>query len=425
VTPEADACQLAKVASSDGGSDGPFRPGTQLSVVLDQRADTRYEIVLIPAEGTETRNISDGLWLNRTGDFELHLKAVPARGGDVKQCTLKSSLRVACRSGEQEIDGECRARQSCTASDGLWFDAFVQECKKRPLMTARSESTRLQMRVPKTSATRTANGTAEIRLASGDATDLAPVRWMATSSVAWLRLPAPSGIVTSDVPMSGLAIVIDATSHAGQLRSIISIESRMAGRADLFENSTGSLAMDIEVTIEARAYLKSEHVAVQTRDGSQLGTRSEVLPGEMLSVSANAFDCDGLPISALELIMLVRIGRKDGSQGWRNVTMQNGGSGSVYRAELAVPDEASSASYLLVVSSTWIGDAGASSETVLELSVVPASSRNKIVAAVIGVVSRPFPPAQLSGSTPHPGFQDHRAALCITPVEQLHAAHQG
>jgi hypothetical protein len=341
VTQEADACQLAKVVSSDGGSDGPFRPGTQLSVHLDRRADMGYQIVLIPAEGTETRNASDGLWLNRTGEFQLNLKAVSGTSGDVKLCTLKASFRVACRSDEQEVDGECKARQSCTSSDGLWFDAAAQKCKKRPLMTARSASTRLQMRVPKIKAARTANGTAEIRLASGDANVNAPVHWTATSSARWLLLPEPSGQVTSDEPVSPLAIVVDMTGQSGPLRSSIDIESRLVGRADLFENSTGSLTMEVEVIIEARAYLKPENVVVRTRDGSELGSKSEVRPGEMLKVTAHAFDCDGLPILALELTMLMGLGRKDRSKEWRNVTMQNDGSGNtnVYVAEVAAPDE--------------------------------------------------------------------------------------
>ncbi len=339
VTQEADACQLAKLVSSDGGSGGPFRPGTQLSVLLDRRADMGYQIVLIPAEGTETRNVSDGIWLNRTGEFQLSLKAVSGTSGDVKLCTLRAALRVACRSDEQEVDGECRARQSCTLSDGLWFDAAAQKCKKRPLMTARSASTRLQMRVPKINAARTANGTAEIRLASGDANQLAPVHWTATSSARWLRLPEPSGLVTSDDPVSGLAIVVDMTGQSGPLRSSIDIESRLVGRADLFENSTGSLTIEIEVIIEARAYLKPVNVFVRTRDGSELGSKSEVRPAEMLKVAAHAFDCDGLPILALELTMLMGLGRKDRSKEWRNVTMQNDGTGNVFFAEVVVPDE--------------------------------------------------------------------------------------
>ena len=58
--------------------------------------------------------------------------------------------------------------------------------------------------------------------------------------------------------------------------------------------------------------------------------------------------------------------------------------------------QASSAGYLLVVSSTWIGDAVVSSEMVLELTVVPAGNRNKIVAGVIGAVGHVGPPSGVS-----------------------------
>ena len=58
--------------------------------------------------------------------------------------------------------------------------------------------------------------------------------------------------------------------------------------------------------------------------------------------------------------------------------------------------QASSAGYLLVVSSTWIGDAVVSSEMVLELTVVPAGNRNKVVAGVIGAVGHLSPPSGVS-----------------------------
>ncbi len=58
--------------------------------------------------------------------------------------------------------------------------------------------------------------------------------------------------------------------------------------------------------------------------------------------------------------------------------------------------QASSAGYLLVVSSTWIGDAMVSSEMVLELTVVPAGNRNEIVAGVIGAVGHLSPPFGVS-----------------------------
>ena len=66
--------------------------------------------------------------------------------------------------------------------------------------------------------------------------------------------------------------------------------------------------------------------------------------------------------------------------------------------------QASSAGYLLVVSSTWIGDAAASSELMLELTVVPAGSQNKIVAGVIGAVGHLDPPSGVSRPLGPPQF---------------------
>jgi hypothetical protein len=77
--------------------------------------------------------------------------------------------------------------------------------------------------------------------------------------------------------------------------------------------------------------------------------------------------------------------------------------------------QASSAGYLLVVSSTWIGDAVVSSEMVLELTVVPAGNRNKIVAGVIGAVGHVGPPSGVSRLSCLP--QLAHAHLCTSIAE--------
>jgi hypothetical protein len=63
-------------------------------------------MLLVPKQGTETHDLAEDFWLNRTGTFALQLEYTSS-AGVAKQCSILSSLVVKCDSSEREIDGQC------------------------------------------------------------------------------------------------------------------------------------------------------------------------------------------------------------------------------------------------------------------------------------------------------------------------------
>jgi len=109
-----DPCQAATVRSSEAagtllGGNASVSLGTKLSVTVGSDAGaTSYKALLIPTQGTEMHDISRAFAPSRTGTFSLDIEYAQV-GGSPKRCRLVSSLVVQCRTGEQEVDGQCRA----------------------------------------------------------------------------------------------------------------------------------------------------------------------------------------------------------------------------------------------------------------------------------------------------------------------------
>ncbi len=109
-----DPCQAATVRSSEAastllGGNASVSLGTKLSVAVGSDASTTsYKVLLIPTQGTEVHDVSRAFAPSRTGTFSLDIEYAQI-GGSQKRCRLVSSLVVQCRTGEQEVDGQCRA----------------------------------------------------------------------------------------------------------------------------------------------------------------------------------------------------------------------------------------------------------------------------------------------------------------------------
>jgi hypothetical protein len=119
VLQQRDPCEDAKVRTSTSGalqrSAASVTLGTNLSIAVGADAVAgSYRTLLIPKQGTEVHDLSRDFAPSRTGTFSLDMEYVVA-GGTAKRCTLLSSLTVQCRSGEQDVDGQCRAvaRSAC------------------------------------------------------------------------------------------------------------------------------------------------------------------------------------------------------------------------------------------------------------------------------------------------------------------------
>jgi hypothetical protein len=212
---EESPCDGASVTPQPAGSEA-FRPGTRLSVAVRSEVSAdAYETVLIPKQCAETRRLSDGVWLNQTGMFDVVLKynVSTADGRAVrKQCPLLSTLEVKCGAQEQVVDGRCQPRELCRASDGFWEDDATTsggtKCLKRPKMAAKVTSDMLAVVLKKSSSMPNLRSAVEIRLVSGDVDATSIVQWFASSSSEWVVLEQLSGTISSVNPVVTINLVV-------------------------------------------------------------------------------------------------------------------------------------------------------------------------------------------------------------------------
>jgi uncharacterized protein with PQ loop repeat len=251
-------------------------------------------------------------------------------------------MDVKCSEGEQEIDGLCRPREVCTNQNGFWEEtvAGVTKCRKKPRMAIKAANDALAVALKKSYASPDARSNVEIRLVSGDVDAASTVEWTASSSSKWLVLGQTSGTVASDHPVAVMSVTAlgsgqNDTSASGPLRSIITVSSRIRqqpGRSDLFELNTGSLAMAVEVTIEAALRLTNADVRVVDRDGNSVTDGGEVVSGRTLSVTARAFDFERLQICRTALQIAVQLSQLSGASNESLPMVHH--DGNTYQAEL-------------------------------------------------------------------------------------------
>ena len=176
-------------------------------------------------------------------------------------------------------------------------------------MAIKAASDAVAVAVKKSLAAPNAYSAVEIRLVSGDVDAASMVEWNASSSCTWLVLGETSGTVASANPVAVMNVTAlgsgqNDTSASGPLRSTITVSSRMRnqpGRSDLFELNTSSLVVAVEVTIEAAVFLNPSDVRVQKRSGDDLIHGSEVVAGDTLTVTAQAFDFERRPVTRATL----------------------------------------------------------------------------------------------------------------------------
>ncbi len=399
-TDDSDACQYATVSSSEDGSLVISnlsalimqRPGARLSVQVGAAANAKQvETVLIPSQGTEVRNVTDDVALTKVGSFGLHLRYLTSRG-EPKQCPLVAKMVVACREGEDEVDGQC---QPCDPI-ASWFDPLARKCSRRPRMALKAASDRLAVTLIKTKTTTLHATSIEVRLASGDVDSVSPVSWTASSSASWLLLAADHGIVNSASPVAELHMTMSAagradTSESGQpLSAILTVESRLHTRSDLFQNATNRIEMQVELRVESAVYILQEHVEIRKGDGSlflfdAVGTARIV---DTLSVTARAFDCEALSINRGGEVVTLSI-RHEASGEWVNSTLQYRGSSNMYSTESviqALPTSSSEVETYLLLLQSLTRDGVITGEVSLSFEV-KNTNKTLIIAGSIGAVS--------------------------------------
>ncbi len=316
---EVDVCQVASVHSMEGTIFGrsdagmSLRPGTQLSINMSA-APLGYKAILVPLQGSESFDATQAVLLSRSGAFALKLN----KANSTQECTLIPRLEIKCAESELEVAGRC---QSCPESEGFWLDSKGSKCKKKPRMEVKAASKKLSIKHVKARRSEDEiKSIVEVRLTSGDidATPADRIAWLATSSAQWLRLSRTDGTVDSKDPVAEFAALIDATgfrdtynaSASGQqpLFGTIMVTSSMRDtRADLFEDGTHSIALPVELTIEAAPVLQRDDVEARTSSGASVASGSIVTAGDTLVVTVHTFDYERLPIARpglrMELIL--------------------------------------------------------------------------------------------------------------------------
>jgi hypothetical protein len=263
-------------------------------------------------------------------------------------------------------------------------------------MALKAASDRLVVTLVKTKKTKDVETSIEVRLASGDVDSVSPVSWTASTSASWLSLAEDRGIVNSASPVTELRVTMSAAGHAdtsasGQpLRAILTVESRLQARSDVFQNSTDRIEMQVELRVESALYILQEHVEIRKGDGSLLSfdAIATLRTVDTLSVTARAFDCETLPINRGGEALTLRI-RHEASGAWVNTTLQYTGSDNMYSAESviqALPTSSSEVETYWLVLQSLTRDGVVTGEGSLTFEV-KVTNKTLIIAGSIGAVS--------------------------------------
>jgi hypothetical protein len=168
------------------------------------------------------------------------------------------------------------------------------------------------------------------------------------------------------------------TMGSEPLRANITVKSSLRGRSDLFAEGTSTIAMEVEVTINALVVLLAKDIRVQVSSGNDLQADGRVVAGDKLSVTAHAADYERMEIRRAGLLIRALITRVvEGEPEVRSIDLQHD-STNVYRGEVPSSWLDTAAKYTLCICSSSNCDCRAFEVT--------KTNETLIVASVIGAV---------------------------------------
>ena len=350
-------------------STNTHRAGT--TIMVTSRAAVEYKTVLTPKQGEVVSNISEQVWLNRTGEFSLKLSVAG------QQCTLIETLHVA---------------ETC---DDLtqWADTVAggSRCLQRPKMAVQAPSDVLKVVHTKTRAKPNGTERIEVRLVRGDVDAGSMVTWNASSSSEWLVLLQASGSVSTVNPVASMIVSVNGsgqneTTVSEPLRANITVHSRLRGRSDLFAEETSTVTMMVEVTINALVVLLAEDIRVKdVGSGNDLQADGRVAAGDKLTVTVETFDYERMAIRRAGLLITATLSAE--AKASASMVLQYDPYLAAYRGE--VPSSwlvESPTKYTLCIHSSGDCDGDAIK---LDFEVTKAN-QTLIVAGVIGAVRAPM-----------------------------------
>jgi hypothetical protein len=299
------------------------------------------------------------------------------------QTSNPQSLRIAieCDNGyvAETVTGACKPSNRCD-SDDQYMDAETLQCKRKPAMAVSGSSTTVLVHVLKTNVTKTAFGTAEVRLSSGDVDPSAPVQWTASlpANTPWLSCDHLSGKVDGQSPANWIQVAVDASGLNDTRGStfppaVIAVTSLLTTNGSAaFAQGSDKLSLNVSVSVRAIAYLSEGDLRISLKGHVEPVSLSRIPSGASLIVTVVPRDCDRLiidrPDQRLELIFSSSLGTY--APRATPLLYATGGAAGVFEAELP---------------GTWLGEPG-----MYTLAVHTESG---------SVVSRSFEVVDLNGAT--------------------------
>ena len=322
---------------------------------------------------------------------------------------------VVCASGYvvNDITGVCEPENRCTRDD-QYIDVQTLQCKQKPAIAVSASSMVVSIQVLKTKQSKTAFGTAEVRLTSGDVDPKAPVLWTVTPPIdtTWLVCSQLSGTVDGKSP----AFLIRVTVDASQLN-----DTRGASMPSVFLQITGStrhmwadglatskvtfvggsdlvsFSLPVSVSVRAIASLTDRDVTISAKASGKPVLREGVPAGTTLIVTVEVLDCDGLIINRPDQRLDLRLTSSLGGYTPRSVSLiydSERGRPGLFEAELPATFFGEAGTYILSVHAEGGSGEKDGSSVNLVLTVVDASGELVVLGYAVGLCRRrPTPTA--------------------------------
>jgi hypothetical protein len=207
--------------------------------------------------------------------------------------------------------------ENCTLTE--WKDPKTAVCRRKALLAvlASTEVSVVEMALVKSKEVRSVSQSIELRLKDGniDADPDRIIHWtvVAGSAAPWLSLAPVSGSLYSSesvaaVDATAVGAGLGDTATTGPFNTTLTFKSsaRLMNRSD-FVNGTDQQTITVRLSIVAKPYVNETHVTLTRSSVTPVGQAEPIEAGEKLTVSVEAVDFEGMPISRPDLQLRLEI----------------------------------------------------------------------------------------------------------------------
>jgi hypothetical protein len=229
-------------------------------------------------------------------------------------------MTAAYRMAASSWGTACEKRTNSTCNPDLqWRDPQTGNCRRKALLAvlASTEVSVVDMALIKSEEVRSVSQTIELRLKDGDiaADSDRIINWTVVdrSAAPWLWFaPVDGSLYSSESVAAVEATAVGAglgdTAMTGPFNANITFKSsaRLMNRSD-FVNGTDQQTITVRLSIFAKPYVNETHVTLTRSSGTPVGSADPIEAGEKLTVSVEAVDFEGMPISRPDLQLQLEI----------------------------------------------------------------------------------------------------------------------